>query len=304
MFDLSKAVREAPEGGVVSIPPGHHAANVLIDKPLSLIGMGAVVLDGERHGAVLRIHCKGVVKVAGLMLVGGRTTLAGGGVALLQGELEMLQCTLRFNEAPVHGGGGLYVRTGVARVRECRFEANTGRQGGAILVDETGRLELRDSLVVQNAAGDGGGVRVKEAGAAELVGCTVADNKVVGEAPTGGALSLSGSTSRTPSLTVSNCIVSERAEGPELIHNLKAQPGTLTLKHNLLPEWCRAFGGDNLFGPPAFEMSGTEPYFLTPGSPAVGQGDPAVFGAASKDALGRPRVAGGRRPDLGAFALR
>jgi hypothetical protein len=301
VFDLEKAVKEAPAGGVVSIPPGTHSANVLVDKPLSLIGMGTVVLDGERHGSVLRVHTKGVVKIAGLLIAGGRTTMAGGGIALLDGELELFQCTLRFNEAPVNGGGGLYVRGQVARVRECRFEGNTGRQGGAILVDRSGRLELRDSLVVQNAAVDGGGVRVRESASAELVGCTLADNKVVGETPTGGALSLSGSTTATPSLTVSNCIVSERTQGPELIHNFAGAPGTLTLTRNLLPEWCRPFGGDNLFGPAGFVMSGSEPYSLKPDSKAVAAGDPAVL--SGKDVLGRPRSPAGRA-DLGAFAMR
>lgn len=301
-FDLEEAIAAAPAGGVVSIPPGTYATNVLIDKPLSLIGMGQVVLDGLRRGSVLRVQTSGAVKVAGVLIVGGRTNMAGGGIALLEGEVECLQCTFRYNEAPVHGGGGLYVRGGTAKVTACRFEGNTGRQGAAVLVDEVGKLVMRDCAVVQNAAFDGGGVRVKEAGVAELLGCTIADNKVLGEHPVGSALSLSGTMTRTPSLTVSHCIIAERAKGPETIFNFPTHPGSLTLTRNLLPEWCSALGGDNLFGAPGFVGSGAEPYFLTPGSPAVGAGDAEAFGPSPKDVLGRSRLERGK-PDLGAYAL-
>ncbi len=301
-FDLEQAVRDAPEGGVVSVPPGTYAVNLLLEKPVSLVGLGNVVLDGTRRGSVLRVRTRGVVKLAGLLIAGGRTNAAGGGLALYEGELELLQCTLRFNEAPAQGGGGLYVRGGVARLSQCRFEGNTGRQGGAVLVDEEGALDARDSLIVQNAAGEGGGVRVREAGRVTLLGCTLADNKVVGDAPLGGAISLSGTMTRKASLSLSQCIVAERAKGPECLFNFPTHPGTLELTRCLLPEWCSAFGGDNRFGPPGFVMSGQEPYFLAPGSKAIEAGDPAAFGPNPKDLLGRPRVVGGKAPDLGAFS--
>ena len=118
-----------------------------------------------------------------------------------------MDCIVRFNKAPLYGGGGLYVCDAKARVTRCRFEANTGRQGGAILVDGVGELRLENSTVIQNAAVEGGGLRVKEGARAELFACTIADNKVVGDNAAGGALHLSGTTTRAPSLTVSNCII-------------------------------------------------------------------------------------------------
>lgn len=299
-FSLQQAVAEVKPGGVVTVPPGTYAVNLLIDKPLSLVGLGEVILDGQRSGSVLRVNTPGLVKLGGLMIVGGRTNTMGGGVCLEGGELELVQCTLRFNEAPVHGGGGLGIRAGHARVTACRFEANTGRQGAAVLVDGEGKLTMRDSLLAQNAGFDGGGLRVKESGSATLLGCTLADNKVLGEHPTGSAISLSGSTTRTPSLTLTQCLVAERSQGPECLHNFAGAPGTLTLKKNLLPPWCSAFGGDNRFGPPGFVGSGTEPYLLTPQSEAVGAGELEVYGPGAKDLLGRPRSSG----DVGAFTSR
>lgn len=300
-FDLAQAIRDAAPGAVVNVPPGAYAANLLIDKPLRLIGMGKVVLDGQKHGSVLRVRTGGVVKLAGLMLVGGRTGLAGGGVALEAGELEMLSCTLRFNEAPAWGGGGLCVRgSAKARVTQCRFEGNLGRQGAGVLVDEAGQAVLRDCLVAQNAAFEGGGVCAKEGAAVELFGCTLADNKVLGDAPRGGAVALGGTMTRAPKVTLSHCIVAERTRGASLVANVEAWPGSLALTHNLFPEWCQALGGDNRFGEPLFVGEGSEPYFLTRESPAVGAAQPQAYSAEDRDVLGRAR---GQPGDLGAFAF-
>lgn len=303
-FDLAAAIEAAAPGAVVNVPAGAYAANLLIDKPLSLIAMGKVVLDGTRKGTVLRVRTDGVVKLAGLMIVGGRTGLAGAGVALEAGTLEMLSCTLRFNEAPAYGGGGLCVRgSAVAKVSQCRFEGNTGRQGAGVLVDEAGKLVMRDSLVAQNAAFEGGGVCVREAGVAELLGCTLADNKVLGEAPRGGAVALGGTMTRAPAVTLSHCVVGERTRGASTLSNFEAYPGTLTLENNLLPEWCKSFGGDNKFAEPHFVGEGNEPYFLTKGSPAAAAAQGDAYGPNARDVLGRPRGTGGRAADLGAFAL-
>ncbi|MEW5738489.1 MAG: right-handed parallel beta-helix repeat-containing protein [Myxococcota bacterium] len=299
-FDLAQALSDATPGAVVNVPAGAYAANLLIDKPVSLIAMGKVVLDGQKHGSVLRVRTDGVVKLAGLMVVGGRTGLAGGGVAVEAGELEMLSCTLRFNEAPAWGGGGLCVRgSGTARVTQCRFEGNLGRQGAGVLVDEGGRLSMKHCLLAQNAAFEGGGLCAKEGAVVELLGCTLADNKVLGDAPRGGAVALGGTMTRAPRVTLSHCIVAERTRGASIIANVDTYPGTLSLTRNLLPEWCTALGGDNLFAEPHFVGEGTEPYFLRRESPAVGAAAPGVYDAAARDVLGRPR---GQPGDLGAFA--
>jgi hypothetical protein len=303
-FDLAQTLADAAPGAVVNVPAGAYPANLLIDKPVSLVAMGKVVLDGQKQGTVLRVRTDGVVKLVGLMVVGGRTGLAGGGVALDAGELELYQCVLRFNQAPGFGGGGLSVRgAAVARVSQCRFEGNTGRQGAGVLVDEAGRLTMRDSLLAQNAAFEGGGLCVKEGATAELLGCTLADNRVLGDAPRGSAVALGGTTSRAPSLTLSHCVVGERTRGASTLWNFEEQPGAFRLVNNLLPEWCAAYGGDNRFGEPHFVGEGSEPYFLTKASMAAGAAQGDAFGPNARDVLGRPRSMAGRPADLGAFAL-
>ncbi len=300
-MDLAQAVRDAKPNDTLKVPAGRYTVNLELTRPITLVARGQVVLDGLHAGSVVRITTDGLVRLSGFTLVGGNAPDAGGAVCLLQGTLELQDCTLRFNKAPLYGGGGLYVRDGKAKATRCRFEANTGRQGGAILVDALGELRLEDSTVIQNAAVEGAGLRVKEGARLEVLGCTIADNKVVGEGASGGAIHAAGTTTRAPTVKISNSIISERAEGPPCIFNASKHPATLTVTNSLLPEWCKAIGGQNLFGPPGFVMSGSEPYLLTQGSAAVGAGDAAAFSEGSKDVAGRARVKAGSA-DLGAFA--
>lgn len=303
-MDLAQAVRDAPPHQTVKVPAGRYTVNLELTKPVTLLAMGQVVLDGLHAGSVVRVTAKdGVVRLAGLTIVGGEAPEAGGGVCALEGTVELSDCTLRFNKAPRYGGGALFVRDAKVKASRCRFEANTGRQGGAILVDGVGELRLEDSTVIQNAAVEGGGLRVKEAGRAELVGCTLADNKVVGDAASGGALHVSGTTTRAPTVTVQQCIVSERSQTLPCVFNGARHPGALSFSRSLLPPWCRALGGEqNTFADAGFVMSGSEPYLLAETSPAVGAADPATFPADARDVTGKPRVRG-NRADLGAFAF-
>lgn len=297
-MDLASAIRDAKANDTVKVPAGRYAVNLEITKPITLLAMGQVVLDGVHSGTVLRVATDGVVRLSGFMIVGGNAPEAGGAISVVEGQAELTECTLRFNKAPMYGGGGLYVRDAKVVAQRCRFEANTGRQGGAILVDGIGELRLLDSTVIQNAAVEGGGIRVKEGAQVEIVGCTIADNKVVGDGAQGGALHMAGTTTRAPTVKISNSIISERSEGITCIFNSPKLPATLTITKSLLPAWSTEFTG-NLHGDPAYAMSGSEPYLLTEKSPALGAAE-VLPGA--KDVAGRSRDRNGKA-DLGAFAF-
>lgn len=304
MMDLAQTIRDAKPGSTLNVPAGRYAGPFVIDKPLTLIAMGQVVLDGEHRESVLRVQTQGAVRLSGLTIVGGNAPEAGGGLAFFAGELELSDCVFRFNKAPLHGGGGLYLAGGKASVSRCRFEANTGRQGAGVLVDEDATVQLEDCAILQNAAVWGGGVLAKEGARVELVGCTLADNKVVGEGAEGSALHVAGSTTRRPTVTVRQSIISERAEVPaKLIFNSTKLPGELVLTRNLLPPWARAIGGaDNVYGEAGFLMAGSDPYGLSASSPAVAALDASAVEAGRKDVNGKPRVNKGRA-ELGAFAF-
>ncbi len=301
MLDLTQALADAKPNDTINLPAGRYIGTFHVNQPVTLVARGQVVLDAAHQGTVLTVATDGLVRLSGVMLVGGNATEAGGGVALLKGKLELLDCVLRFNKAPAFGGGGLFIRDGEALVQRCRFEGNTARQGGAILVDETGRLTLEHSLLVQNAAVEGGALRVKEAGHATVFASTLADNKVVGEQGLGGAVHLSGTQTRTPTVTLSNSIVAERAKGPAVVFNASRFPGTLTVTRSLLPPWSEGLGIDCLYALPDFSMDGAEPYLLAASSVAIGRADASLFASGAKDVAGRPRVKAARA-DLGAFA--
>ncbi|MDX2011512.1 MAG: choice-of-anchor Q domain-containing protein [Myxococcaceae bacterium] len=302
-MDLALALKEAKPNDTLQLPGGRYTGSFTIDKPLTILARGQVVLDAQHAGPVLTVATDGLVRISGCTLVGGNAREAGGGIALLAGKLELSDSVVRFNKAPAYGGGGLFIAgSAQAQVTRCRFEANTGRQGGAILVDDEGVLRLEHSTLVQNAATDGGGLRVKEGAKVDVFACTLADNKVVGDQAVGGALSLAGTTTRAPTVTLSHCIVSERAKGPEVLHNWPRHPGTLAVTRSLLPEWSRGLGTDCVYAAAGFTLSGAEPYQLAETSPAVGAGDAAAFEASAKDVLGRPRLKG-QKVDLGAFAF-
>lgn len=304
-MDLAALIHDAKPNDTLQIPAGRVFGTVFIDKPLTLLARGQVVLDGQHAATCLRIRLSGpgVVKVVGFTIVGGAATEGGGGVWLEAGTLELTDCVVRFNKAPAYGGGGLFVAGGSALVTRCRFEANTGRQGGGILVDNDGALTLSHSTLIQNAAVEGGGLRAKEGAKVEVFACTIADNKVVGDLANGAALSLSGTTTRAPTVTVSHSIISERARGPSCVSNSPRLPGALVLERSILPEWCSDLPAkDCEFTAAGFVASGSEPYLLASSSKAIGRGDSRAFAPDSRDVTGRPCLAG-MRVDLGAFAF-
>jgi hypothetical protein len=270
-MDLALALRDAKPNDTIQIPGGRYTGSLEITKPVTLLARGQVVLDGKHQGPSLRIATDGVVRIPGCTIVGGNGNDPGGGIALMKGRLELTECVVRFNKAPSYGGGGLYVGAATALVSRCRFEANTGRQGGAILVDDVGELRLEFSTIIQNAAVHGGGLRVKEGAKADVFACTFADNKVVGDGASGGALHLGGTMSRAPTVTVSHCIFSERAKAAPLVFNFPKHPGALTVTKSLLPDWAKDVGADCVYGAAEFSGDGSEPYLLSERSPAIGK---------------------------------
>lgn len=295
-MDLAAAIRDAKPGDTLKVPPGRYTGNFEIDKPLTLLAFGQVVLDGVHRGSVLRVRADGVVRLSGLLIAGGDAAEAGGGVCVERGTVELSDCTLRFNKAPQHGGGGLYVVDAKVTAERCRFEGNTGRQGGAVLADGEAEVTLRDCALIQNVAVEGGGLRAKEGAKVELAFCTLADNKVAGDAAAGSALHCAGTTTRTPTVTVRDSIIAERTAAPSTLFNSPKLPAALTLTRVLVPAGVTATGDGVLTGDPKFVMSGNEPYLLGEGSPAIGAAGPST----AKDLNGHAR---GGKTDLGAFAF-
>jgi nitrous oxidase accessory protein len=58
---LAGAIDGAPEGATIAVEGGTHDGPIVVDKTLTLIGIGNPVIDGRHEGTVVRISAPGVV---------------------------------------------------------------------------------------------------------------------------------------------------------------------------------------------------------------------------------------------------
>lgn len=302
-FDLVKAVRAAPAGATLQVPAGTYAVNLEVSKSLTLIAAGAVIINGQKKDSCLRIVGNTTdAKVVGFTFLEGAAE-CGGGVFQPEGKLMLQGCRFERNAAPMYGGGGLYTTGQQCVLVACRFLGNTGRQGGAVLVDDLAAFSMRDCVIVQNVATEGGALRVREGAKVDLLGCTLADNKVVGDKAQGAAVYAGGTMTRRPEVSLVNCIITERVKGPALIHNQGPHLAVITVRRCLLSESARGLPGENAFAADVrFSGNEREPYALHFKSPAVGAADAKAYGDGAKDILGWDRVHDGKA-EAGAFAV-
>jgi nitrous oxidase accessory protein len=59
-FDLAEAIASARPGDVVTVPTGTYAGPLVIDRPMTLVADGRVVLDGGGEGDVIRVNAPDV----------------------------------------------------------------------------------------------------------------------------------------------------------------------------------------------------------------------------------------------------
>ena len=297
-LNLQEQLDAAAPGALVRVPPGEHRANLFIDKPLTLLGEGAV-LDGGREGPVVTVSARPgqEVRLIGLTLRNGAAH-SGAGVFFRLGSLLIAECRITSNTAHVYGGGAIHAAGQTLRVERCQLTDNEGRQGGAVLLDEEVDATFASVLVAKNRARYGGGLRLKEGARCVAEGCTFADNEVAASGE-GSQLYLSGTMTRAPRLELYNAILS----GPKpVIVRHREHPGELLGARVLLPEGSALQGlADVIEAEPGFVGQGPSPYALRQDSPAAGRGDPARV-ISARDVIGHDRASPGGLA-LGAYAL-
>lgn len=92
-FDLAGAIADARAGDEVRIPAGLYAGPITVDKPLTLLGVGEVVLDGGGTGDVLRIKSPDVT-VRNLTLRNTGTSLdkENAGITGTAARISIIDC--------------------------------------------------------------------------------------------------------------------------------------------------------------------------------------------------------------------
>ncbi len=305
-MELQQAINEAKDGATIPVPKGVHTGVLIIEKSLTLQGEGPgkSVLDAEGKGACVLVNADGVrVRLAGLTLRRGASP-EGGCVAFRQGELlDVEDCVLEDGQAMSYGGGGARLAGKRARLRRTRIHQCQGQQGGGLLADELCEVELSGCVLTGNTATQGGALRIKEGAKVLAVHCTFADNRAGGQSPLGDEIAITGTLSRTPSLTLKNSLVAPAQSHTPPVATFGQYAGEVSAHHCLFPPAAKAHapaGANNLFASPEFMPQGQHRLALSPTSPALNAGDAAATPGGLTDPLGHPLAHGGKA-HIGAY---
>ncbi len=67
IFDLSQAIAQAAPGDIIEVPAGNYDGPILIDKPLTLVGIGRPIIDSHGVGDIIQVRAPQVT-VQGFLL--------------------------------------------------------------------------------------------------------------------------------------------------------------------------------------------------------------------------------------------
>jgi nitrous oxidase accessory protein len=126
---LQSRVDEAQPGDRLVIGPGTYRGDLIIDRPLTLVGEGRPLLVGSGTGSVLRIRAAGV-EVRGVAIDG----LGGGDLGRDASGIHVAARDVRIEECEIRNSlFGIYLREAHgAYIRGCRIDGIPGRAPGEI----------------------------------------------------------------------------------------------------------------------------------------------------------------------------
>ncbi len=158
---LQARLDAAPAGATVVVEPGLYVGDLVLDKPVRLVGRGRPVLRGSGQGSVVRVRADGVT-VEGFRIDGRR----GGDLSRDSAGVHSASrdTTLRDLEI-VESLFGVYLREADGAVVErCRIRGIPGRDPGEkgsgihaynlehFRFDDNEMVDVRDGLYLQNAS--------------------------------------------------------------------------------------------------------------------------------------------------------
>lgn len=168
---IQKAIDAALPGSTVVVPPGTYVESLTLYKPVNLMGYGpgTTIISATAGQRVLTVTGPGIndsVLISELTLTGGDLSPSGacpdscgGGVLIRDGARPRFQ-NVRISDNRARSGGGLYVESGGAILRNILIQANNVEdQGGGIGI-ASGAVVMEDGDIGFNTAHSGGGVYV------------------------------------------------------------------------------------------------------------------------------------------------
>lgn len=202
---VQRTLDAAKPGDVVALGPGVFQGPLVIESSITLRGAGAdqTTIDGHGMGAVISID-DGQVVIEDLCLTGGSSSF-GGGLSVDNGaRVDVARCLFEANAAPSGVGGAVAVDQGYVFLVECTLRDNEAVRGGALHVGGQGQVALHACIAADNTALQGGALAVVEGARLEALTCRFDYNRAHER---GEHLFTAGSRSLVPEVLLSNCIL-------------------------------------------------------------------------------------------------
>jgi hypothetical protein len=184
---IAAAVDSAQAGDLILLYPGvFREHDIVVDKPVVIKGVGGpffTQVDAQGLGRCFVVTASaGGARIEDLTLMGGKAMGSGafgeGGAILCSSAATIVGCTVKNSVAAK--GGGVFVDTAPAAVRNCNIYSNrAAEQGGGMYLFADG-VSIDHTVIAQNGSlGDGGGVYCG-AGNPVLSNCTISHNNAAG----------------------------------------------------------------------------------------------------------------------------
>jgi nitrous oxidase accessory protein len=158
---LQARVDAAAPGSTVDVAPGVYAGDLVIDRPLRLVGRGRPLLLGSGHGSVVRVRAEDVT-IEGFVVDGRR----GGDLARDSSGVHTASARTTLRELEIRDAlFGIYLReANDAVIERCRVRGIAGKDPGEkgsgihaynlerFRIEDNDVVDVRDGLYLQNAS--------------------------------------------------------------------------------------------------------------------------------------------------------
>ena len=158
---LQAGIDAAVAGSTVEVEPGEYAGDLILDKPLRLVGRGRPRLVGSGHGSVVRVRADGV-SIEGFAIDGRR----GGDLSRDSAGVHSAARDTTLRDLVIRDAlFGVYLReANGAVVERCRVRGIPGKDPGekgsgihaynmeGFRFDDNEVVDVRDGLYLQNAS--------------------------------------------------------------------------------------------------------------------------------------------------------
>jgi hypothetical protein len=188
------------DGAIICLEPGVHVGGFDIQHSVEIRGEPGTILDGQSQSPVVQItsHQKQIT-LRGLTLQGGYAPSGGGVFLHAYSELTIDDCTFEENSALEGGAKGLYATRGTLKLHQTRFAS-----AQTVVLDGLVQASLEKTSIADD-------LRISDGAKVHAKGTEVS-----------GVLSMSGTSSRNPTVDLSECTIGK-------IENNAITPATLTI---------------------------------------------------------------------------